>query len=279
MTLVLPGKPILVNFRNIMLIMGRIVKSKKNFPLSKLTMSPNLLLLDKQKTSPPPGMKPESIKNTNLLMTFLRVSFQLNLTGEILTESILHPIIEIKVLAALAILFLSLKLLNNVWDSNMAKTCQCCRLNFWYHATTWMKDVAEDGQCSMVYSPNKATWLPKNAHHTNIWPRVTNAQNTLTALLILRFKKPDSSVRVMETLLKRKWCKKLLGTEWLMLSSNLQQFSILTNKAFLRLKEFRNLKKRLSLSLKPEAKEMKLLMRAKETNQPLKLQRIKALKM
>jgi len=114
MTLVLPGKPILVNFKSIMLIMGRIVKSKKNFPLSKLTMSPNLLLLDKQKTSPPPGMKPESIKNTNLLMTFLRVSFQLNLTGEILTVSISHPIIEIKVLAALAILFLSLKLLNNV---------------------------------------------------------------------------------------------------------------------------------------------------------------------
>lgn len=118
MTLILPGKPILVNFKSIMLIMGHIAKSTTNFPLLKLPprlpRSPKLLLLDNKRTSPPLGMKPESIKNTVLLRIFQRVSSQLTLTGEMLTESISHPSIEIKDIAALATLFLSLKLLNNV---------------------------------------------------------------------------------------------------------------------------------------------------------------------
>jgi len=118
MILILPGKPILVNSKSIMLIMGHIAKSTTNFPLLKLPprlpRSPKLLLLDNKRTSPPLGMKPESIKNTVLLRIFQRVSSQLTLTGEMLTESISHPSIEIKDIAALATLFLSLKLLNNV---------------------------------------------------------------------------------------------------------------------------------------------------------------------
>ena len=59
-------------------------------------------------------MKLENIKNTLALKIFQKVSSQLTLTGEMLKESISPPNIEIKDIAVPAILFLSLKLLNNV---------------------------------------------------------------------------------------------------------------------------------------------------------------------
>lgn len=134
-----------------------------------------------------------------------------------------------------------------------------------------MKAAMVDGHSSTVSLLKTATWLPKNALHTKERPRETNAQTTSSAPHIQRLRKLDSLVRAMETLLKRKWCKKLLETEWLMASSMLHIFSICTLKVFLLLMESRNFTKRLWLLLKLEAKVMKLLMRLKALSQQLNL--------
>lgn len=118
MTLILPGKPILVNFKSIMWIMGHIAKNTKHSPLLKhtqrLTKIPQLHLLDNKRISPLLGMRPKSIKNIHLPKIFQRVISQLTLTGEMLTELISLLSIEIKDIAVLATPFLSLKLSNNV---------------------------------------------------------------------------------------------------------------------------------------------------------------------
>lgn len=118
MTLILPGKPILVNFKSIMPTMGHIAKNTKSSTLLKQlptpTRTPKPLLLDNKRTSRLLGMRLESSKNTLLLLIFQRVSSQLTSTGEMLKELISHQSTEIKDIVVLAILFLSLKLLNNV---------------------------------------------------------------------------------------------------------------------------------------------------------------------
>jgi len=124
-----------------------------------------------------------------------------------------------------------------------------------------------DGHSSTVSSLKTDTWLPKNAHHTKERPRETTAQTTLIALLIQRLRKLDSSERATVTLLKRKWCKKLLETDWLTESLMHHIFSICTLKVFLQLMESKNFTKRLFLLLKSETKMMNLQMKLKVPNQ------------
>jgi len=116
MTLILPGKPILANFKSIMLITDHIAKNTRHSPLLKpmLPRSPKLHLLDKQIISLALGMKPKSIKNMVPRKIFQKMNYQLTLTGEMSKELISRLSIEIKDIVVLATLFLSLKLSNNV---------------------------------------------------------------------------------------------------------------------------------------------------------------------
>jgi hypothetical protein len=119
MTLILLGKPILVNFKSIMLIMGHIAKKRQRSHLLKqplrLTKSPQLLPLDNKRISRLHWTKPRSSRrNIIQLKIFQRLSSQLTLIGEISKELISLLNIEIKVIVVPATLFLSLKLLNNV---------------------------------------------------------------------------------------------------------------------------------------------------------------------
>jgi len=119
MTLILPGKPILVSFKSIMLIMGHIAKKRQRSHLLKLplrlTKTPKHLPLDNKRISRQHGKKPRSSrKSMHQLKIFQKVSSQLILIGEISKELISLLNIEIKVIVVPATLFLSPKLPNNV---------------------------------------------------------------------------------------------------------------------------------------------------------------------
>jgi len=101
-----------------MQITDHIAKKRQPFPLLKpplrLTKRPKFLLLDNKRISKLLGLKLRNSKNILLLVIFQRLSSQLTLIGEMLTELISLLNIEIKVIVVPATLFLSLKLLNNV---------------------------------------------------------------------------------------------------------------------------------------------------------------------
>jgi len=119
------------------------------------------------------------------------------------------------------------------------------------------------GHSSTVSLLKTDTWLPKNALHTKERPRETNAQTMPIAHLIQKLKKLDLWVRGMETLLRRKWCKKLQETEWLMASLTHHIFSICTLKVCLQPMESKNFTKRPFLLLKSKPKQTNLPMNQK----------------
>ena len=130
-----------------------------------------------------------------------------------------------------------------------------------------MKDATVAGHSSTVSLLKTDTWLPKNALHTKERPRETNVQTMPSAHLIQKLRKLDLWVRGMETLLRRKWCKKLQEMEWLMVSLMLHIFSICTLKVCLQPMESRNFTKRPFLLLKSEPKLTNLPMNQKVLSQ------------